>query len=304
MRSAAFALALVVAACSGESATPGATEAASASTSVTTPACGLPDAQIGAFVSVPEGSFTKGADAIYPEESPASLVHVAAFSIQTHEVTNRQFEQFVDATGYVTDAERSGASSDPAGGSALFVLPEAAGGIGAWMLSRGATWKTPDGPGSGIARRMMEPVRHVSLNDARAYAQWAGARLPSEEEWEYAATLGLPDPADPVSGAYDAEGKPVANTWQGLFPVKNEGTDGFMGPSPTGCFPPSRIGLFDMMGNVWEWTETPYAQGMNTIKGGSFLCADNFCKRYRSAARQGQETDFSSNHIGFRIVKD
>lgn len=298
MRRIAFALVMAAAACSGE------TTQTAAAPDARAPACGLTEAQIGAFISVPEGSFTKGADAIYPEEAPTGLVHVAGFSIQAHEVTNRQFEQFVAATGYVTDAERSAASSSPAGGSALFLLPEATGGAGAWMLSREANWKAPEGPGSGIARRMMDPVRHVSLNDARAYAMWAGARLPTEEEWEYAATLGLPDPADPVSGAYDAAGKPIANTWQGLFPVKNEATDGFTGPSPVGCFPPSRIGLFDIMGNVWEWTETPYAQGMNTIKGGSFLCADNFCKRYRSAARQGQEIDFSSNHIGFRVVKD
>lgn len=266
------------------------------------PACGLPEAEIGQFVSIPEGSFIKGADALYPEEAPTLQVHVAAFSIAKTEVTNAQFDAFVKATSYVTDAERSGASSDPGGGSALFVLPASDTETGGWMLSRGATWKTPDGPGSSLADRMNEPVVHVSLNDARAYAQWAGARLPTEEEWEYAASLGQPDPENPVSGAYDADGNPIANTWQGIFPLKNEVTDGFRGAAPVGCFPPSRIGLYDMMGNVWEWTETPYAPGFHTIKGGSFLCAENFCKRYRSAARQGQEIDFSSNHIGFRVV--
>lgn len=268
------------------------------------PACGLPEAEIGKFVAIPEGGFLKGAHALYPEESPTLQVHVAAFSIAATEVTNAQFKAFVDATGYITEAERSGVSSDPDGGSALFVLPASDAETGGWMLSRGATWKTPEGPGSSIASRMNDPVVHVSLNDARAYARWSGARLPTEEEWEYAASLGQPDPENPVSGAYDASGAPIANTWQGLFPMKNEGTDGFSGAAPVGCFPPSRVGLYDMMGNVWEWTETPYAPGFHTIKGGSFLCAENFCKRYRSAARQGQEIDFSSNHIGFRVVKD
>jgi sulfatase modifying factor 1 len=286
---------LLAVACSGE---------ASQSAATSPIACGLPDAQRGAFVSIPEGGFEKGANAIYPEEQPTTRVQVAAFRLQTHEVTNAQFEQFVTATGYVTDAERSAASADSGGGSALFVMPANSDTPGTWVLSRGATWKTPDGPSSGIAKRMHEPVTHVSLNDARAYAQWAGGRLPLEEEWEYAAALGLVDRADPISGAYDAEGKPIANTWQGLFPVTNETQDGFAGPAPVGCFQPSKIGLYDMMGNVWEWTETPYAQGMNTIKGGSYLCAENFCKRYRAAARQGQEIDFSSNHIGFRIAKD
>lgn len=294
-----FAICLfALAACSGGESAPSGIAAAPR------PACGLPETEIGQFVSVPEGSFIKGADAFYPEESPTLQVHVAAFSIATTEVTNAQFSAFVNATNYVTDAERSGASPDPAGGSALFVMPASAGEAGGWMLSRGATWKTPEGPGSSISGRMNDPVVHVSLNDARAYAQWAGARLPTEEEWEYAASLGLPDPDSPVSGAYDADGKPIANTWQGLFPMKNEGADGFAGAAPVGCFPPSRIGLYDMMGNVWEWTETPYAPGFHTIKGGSFLCAENFCRRYRAAARQGQETNFSSNHIGFRVVRD
>jgi formylglycine-generating enzyme required for sulfatase activity len=173
-----------------------------------------------------------------------------------------------------------------------------------WTLKRGATWRSPGGPGTGIVRRMNDPVVHVSLADAYAYAAWAGGRLPSEEEWEYAATSGLADPADRLSGAMDKDGKPIANFWQGIFPAKNETTDGFAGASPVGCFPSSRVGLYDMIGNVWEWTITPYAPGRNTIKGGSYLCAENFCARYRSAARQGQEVDFSSNHIGFRVVKD
>lgn len=295
-RLAALLAVTLAAACSGET--------APAPVVASVPDCGLAADKIGAFIVVPEGGFVKGDNALYPEEEPAATVHVASFSIQMHEVTNRQFEAFVAATGYVTDSERTSASTDPGGGSALFTLPPAEGGVGAWMLMRGATWKAPEGPGSNLDGRMDHPVVHVSLNDARAYARWAGGRLPSEEEWEYAASLGMPDPANPTSGAYDPEGKPIANTWQGMFPVRNEGADGFAGASPVGCFPAGRTGLYDMMGNVWEWTETPYARGQHTIKGGSYLCAENFCKRYRSAARQGQDIDFSSNHIGFRIVKD
>lgn len=267
------------------------------------PSCGLPEDKVGAFVSIPEGAVEMGANAMYAEEQPARTVHVAAFSMQINEVTNAQFERFVLATGYVTDAERTSASPAAGGGSALFELPTPDG-AGKWVLKRGATWKSPDGPGSGIVGRLNQPVVHVSLNDAQAYARWAGGRLPSEEEWEYAAASGLADPADRLSGAMDAQGKPIANFWQGIFPVKNEGQDGFIGAAPVGCFPPSKLGLYDMIGNVWEWTDTPYSAGMSTIKGGSYLCAENFCARYRSAARQGQERDFSSNHIGFRIVKD
>ena len=268
------------------------------------PDCGLRESQIGTFVTVPEGLVEMGANAMYPEEEPARIVHVAAFSMQVHEVTNAQFERFVAATGYVTDAEHSSASGDPAGGSALFVISESDEDMSGWTLKRGATWRSPGGPGTGIVRRMNDPVVHVSLADADAYAAWAGGRLPSEEEWEFAATSGLADPADRLSGAMDKDGKPIANFWQGIFPAKNEATDGFAGASPVGCFPSSRVGLYDMIGNVWEWTSTPYAPGRNTIKGGSYLCAEIFCARYRSAARQGQEVDFSSNHIGFRVVKD
>lgn len=296
MRASLILFALLATGCSGESAeTPVVVKA---------PDCGLEAEQIGQFVTVPEGGFEQGAHAIYPEEAPARQVHVAGFSIQIHEVTNQQFEGFVAATGYVTDSERTSASDNPAGGSGLFTQATKPDEMGRWVLMRGATWKTPEGPGSNLAGRMHHPVVHVSLNDARAYAQWAGGRLPTEEEWEYAAALGMPDPDNPVSGAYDEAGKPIANTWQGLFPLKNEAADGFVGTAPASCFPASRIGLYDMIGNVWEWTDTPYAPGQATIKGGSYLCAENFCKRYRSAARQGQDVDFSSNHIGFRIVKD
>ena len=203
-------------------------------------------------------------------------------------MTNDEFARFVAATDYVTDAERSAEAGGSGAGSAVF----GAGHV--WRLVSGASWRAPLGSGSDIDGLGSYPVTHVSHADAEAYADWAGVRLPSEVEWEYAAQRGLPDPADPNSGAVNADGAPRANTWQGLFPVADTGDDGFTGLAPVGCFPPSELGLYDMIGNAWEWTSTPYAPGQHTIKGGSYLCADNFCRRYRPAAR----------HIGFRIARD
>lgn len=264
--------------------------------------CGLNT--FGSFVEVPSGEFIKSFDPQEPEEGFPQTLTVSGFKIQKHEVTNAQFAEFVEQTGYVTDAEKN--LDTAAGGSAFFALPslESQGG---WALVNGATWRSPEGQGSDIHDRTNHPVVHVSYNDARAYAEWAGVRLPSEVEWEYAARLGLIDPNDSNSGAYQADGTPIANTWQGVFPIANLATDGYKSTSPVGCFSLSKIGLADMIGNVWEWTSTPYRRGSEvnyTIKGGSFLCANNFCKRYRPPARQPHEKDFSTNHIGFRVVKD
>jgi formylglycine-generating enzyme required for sulfatase activity len=253
-------------------------------------------------VEVPGGKFEKGARAIYPEEGPRVSLHVSGFLILAHEVTNAQFAIFVAETDYVTDAERSVREKLPGAGSAVFRHPDAAG--TGWELVPGATWRSPGGPGTDLDGMQHYPVVHVSLRDARAYAEWAGARLPSEVEWEYAATVGLPDASVATSGAYDPAGAPLANTWQGFFPYVDEAVDGFAGAAPVGCFPPSRLGLYDMIGNVWEWTDSRYAEGSNTIKGGSFLCSDDYCRRFRPAARQPQEVDFSSGHIGFRVVRD
>ncbi|MBA3069957.1 MAG: formylglycine-generating enzyme family protein [Hyphomonas sp.] len=268
-------------------------------------ACGLEAEQVGQFVTLPPGKFTKGAFAIYPEETPEMVLHVEGFDIQIHEVTNGQFARFVEATGYVTDVERDVAEGRVGAGSAVFKMPTGiAGDLDRWVLVPGASWRAPEGPGSTIEGLDQYPVVHVSLADARAYASWAGGRLPSEEEWEYAATLGLTEPERPAAGAYTASGVPVANTWQGFFPFADEATDGFAGRAPAGCFAPSAAALYDMIGNVWEWTETPFGAGTHTLKGGSYLCADNYCRRYRAAARHPQEVDFSASHIGFRIVRD
>jgi len=268
-------------------------------------ACRLPQADIGRFVALPGGSFMKGDKPHYPEEAPRLSLHVGAFSLQIHEVTNDQFAAFVRETGYTTDAEKSASTGGTGAGSAVFDLPETGSvTLDPWRLVPGATWTAPTGPGSSIAGLGAYPVIHVSERDAAAYAAWAGGRLPTEVEWEYAATLGLAEPDVPASGAYDTAGAPVSNTWQGIFPVANTMADGFEGAAPVGCFPASRVGLYDMIGNVWEWTDTPYNPGTHTLKGGSYLCADNFCRRYRPAARQPQDSDFSSVHIGFRIAKD
>jgi formylglycine-generating enzyme required for sulfatase activity len=266
--------------------------------------CGLPVAKQGGWVKIPAGSVVLGQAPSFPEEGPSMRVQVKGFQIQIHEVTNRQFAAFVSATGYVTDAEKSLSRTDGGAGSAVFEAG-ANGQSGRWTLVPGATWKSPKGPGSTIEGRDNDPVIHVSNQDAKAYAVWAGGRLPSEIEWEYAAQSGLPDPENTRSGAYDPARKPIANTWQGIFPFGDDGADGFASIAPVGCFPPSRLGLYDMIGNVWEWTDTPFQNGPSgTIKGGSWLCSDNFCGRYRPQARQAQDRDFSSNHIGIRLVKD
>jgi sulfatase modifying factor 1 len=269
-------------------------------TTDTTRACGLDPARIGQFVDVPGGSFIKNANGLYPEEGSPLRLHVTPFRIQVNEVTNDEFAAFVRATGYVTEAERRG-------GSALFVeTPTPWDDLSWWRLDAATTWRSPIGAGSDLAGKGRLPVVHVTLNDARAYADWAGARLPSEVEWEYAASLGLTDPDDPLSGAFGLNGAPRANVWNGLFPVINTMEDGFRGPAPVGCYAASRIGTHDMIGNVWEWTETGYGDGQPqfTIKGGSYLCSDSYCRRFRAAARQGQDADFSTAHIGIRLVRD
>ena len=263
-------------------------------------ACGLTGSDLGGFVDIPGGGFVMGADPRYPEEGPPQKVFVSPFRLLAHEVTNSQFAAFVTATGYVTEAERNG-------GSAQFTesnTPEVF--LSWWSIDRGATWRSPDKAGSTPQDYPLNPVVHVTLNDARAYAQWAGGRVPTEVEWEYAASLGLFDPMDPESGMRAPDGTLRANVWTGMFPILNSARDGFAGTAPVGCFAPGLTGAYDMIGNVWEWTDTPFAPAVPrfTIKGGSFLCSEDYCQRYRVAARQSLEGDFSTAHIGFRIVKD
>lgn len=265
-----------------------------------TSTCGLQTADIGRFAAVPGGGFIKGAHGVYPEEGTPVKLHVSPFQIQVHEVTNDQFAAFVRETGYVTEAEGGD-------GSAQFTETQTPADLYSWWrLDIGATWQTPAGEGSTLNSLGRHPVVHISLNDARAYADWAGGRIPNEIEWEYAASLGLFDPDDPDSGIAAPDGTPRANIWTGVFPVVNSEEDGFAGTAPVGCYEASLIGIYDMIGNVWEWTESRFSPSIPafTIKGGSYLCGSNFCRRYRVAARESQEQDFSTAHIGFRIVKD
>ena len=254
------------------------------------------------------GSFVMGDDPFYPEEGPPRTVSVDGFWISQTEVTNAQFARFVSATGYVTVAEREPPQIESAPpemlqpGSATFRVPTPDN-PNWWAWTVGAHWRMPNGPASSIEGRANDPVVQVSYDDALAYAEWAGMSLPSEEQWEYAARAGsdsLPEPKD-------SSGAPQANYYQGVFPARDIGEDGFTSRAPVGCFEPNAFGLHDMIGNVWEWTtsnagRTDAAGAVNVIKGGSFLCAANYCARYRPAARQFQERDLGTDHIGFRLV--
>ena len=263
-------------------------------------ACALNQSTLGAFIDIQGGGFVMSAEPFYPSEGPPKKVFVSPFRLQSHEVTNSQFTTFVQATGYVTEAERNGGSAHFSNSNRPEVF------LSWWSIDSGASWRTPEGVGSTLHGLALHPVVHVTLNDARAYAQWAGGRIPTEVEWEYAASLGLFDPEDPESGARRPDGTLRANIWTGIFPVLNSRRDGYERTAPVGCFEPGLTGAYDMIGNVWEWTESPYSPTVPrfTIKGGSYLCSEGYCKRYRVAARESLERDFSTAHIGFRIVRD
>ncbi len=300
------------------------------------------------LVEIPGGSFRMGSTSFYPEEAPIHTVTVGPFAIERHPVTNAQFADFVEATGYVTVAERP---LDPAlypGVAPADLLPGALvfrptpGPVNLqdwrqwWDWAPGAHWRAPFGAGGGIEARGAggglearedHPVVQIAYPDAAAYAAWAGRRLPAEAEWEFAARAG-----SSTTYAWGDEprvdGALMANTWQGRFPYRNDGAQGvgtarWVGTSPVGAFPPNGFGLLDMIGNVWEWTTTPYSQHhvpdaptssccpipadpdpnvLQTLKGGSHLCAPEYCHRYRPAARSPQSQDSSTTHIGFRCV--
>lgn len=294
------------------------------------------------------GAFRMGSERHYPEEAPVHAVEVDGFWIDRFTVTNAEFSGFVADTGYLTVAQRplnvedfpDAPSENLVPGSLVF--HRTGGPVDLrhisqwWVWTPGANWNHPRGPESSVAERLDHPVVHVAYEDAQAYAKWAGKTLPTEAEWERAARGGL-EVAEFVWGADRLpDGKPPANWWQGEFPWQNTLEDGFEGSAPIGSFPPNAFGLYDMAGNVWEWTTDWYtaqhpedadepccvptnprggtedesydaAQPQfkvprRVIKGGSFLCADNYCQRYRPAARRPQMIDTGMSHIGFRCV--
>ena len=300
------------------------------------------------MIYLPGGTFRMGSDHHYPEEAPAHSVAVDSYWMDAHPVTNRQFREFVRATGHVTFAEVPPDPKDYPGalphmlyaGSLVFMKPTRDVDLHNWgdwwTFLKGADWRHPYGPKSSITGLANHPVVHVTCADALAYAKWAGKDLPTEAEWEFAARGGL----DRAEFAWGDEltpgGKHRANTWQGEFPRHNRALDGFDRTSPVRAFPPNGYGLYDMIGNVWEWTSDWYAPRheadapkaccipedprgareqdsfdacqpsiripRKVLKGGSHLCAPNYCRRYRPAARFPQPVDTSTCHVGFRCI--
>jgi sulfatase modifying factor 1 len=300
------------------------------------------------MVSIPGGVFWMGSDDHYPEEAPCRRVAVDAFEIDRGPVTNAAFARFVAETGFVTFAERAPdpgdyPEADPAllkPGSAVFTPPERPVSLADpflwWTYAIGADWRHPHGPESSVEGLEDHPVVHVAFEDAEAYARWAQKRLPTEAEWERAARGGLERAAYAWGEELAPEGRMLANYWQGRFPHENLELDGYARTSPVGAFPPNSFGLFDMIGNVWEWTQDWYALperagdrpccapknprggseaasrdpadpgrnfGRKVLKGGSHLCAENYCRRYRPAARYPQTIDSTTSHIGFRCAR-
>jgi len=267
------------------------------------------------MVFIRGGRFVPGSSHGDREETPGGSVRVDDFLIDRTEVTNAQFSAFVEDTGYLTLAERSG--------TAPVFHPRAEGECamqdGEWWKSvAGANFRHPEGPDSDLVGRDNHPVVQVAYEDAVAYAQWLGHTLPTEPQWEFAARAGRDDESL-HHAPRSADGRPLANTWQGDFPTVNLAEDGFLATAPVGCFPADGYGLHDTIGNVWEWTGERYRgshrdaaiaglmpddpNATRVIKGGSFLCSPNFCARYRVTARHRQEADMTGVHLGFRTVR-
>ena len=298
------------------------------------------------MVWIAGGTFRMGSDHHYPEEAPAHNVKVSGFWISKHTVTNAEFRRFVDATGYVTVAERPANPEDYPGAKPELLMPssvmfrKADGPVDLrnpynwWTYVPGADWRHPRGPRSSIDTLLDHPVVHIAFEDAQAYAKWRGQELPTEAEWEFAARGGLDEAEFTWGDDYMPGGRPMANTWQGEFPWQNLVEDGYEWTAPVGSFSPNGYGLFDMAGNVWEWTTDWYQDHgriekacctidnprggdrqqscdprtpairipRKVMKGGSYLCAPNYCRRYRPAARMAQPFDTSTCHLGFRCI--
>jgi formylglycine-generating enzyme required for sulfatase activity len=300
------------------------------------------------MVYVRGGTFRMGSDRHYPEEAPVHRATVDGFWMDRHPVTNRKFREFVSATGHVTFAEIAPDPKDYPGalphklfaGSLVFKKPDHPVDLRNWAewwtFLKGADWRHPYGPRSSITGLDDVPVVHVTFADALAYARWAGKDLPSEAEWEFAARGGLDGAEFAWGDEFTPGGRHLANTWQGEFPRQNLAADGYQRTSPVTAFPPNGYGLYDMIGNVWEWTTDWYSTKhpadepkpccipknprggaesgsydpcypqikipRKVLKGGSHLCAPNYCRRYRPAARHAQPIDTSTSHVGFRCI--
>jgi len=298
------------------------------------------------MVWIPGGTFLMGSNDHYPEEAPAHSVTVEGFWMDQHTVTNARFSRFVEETSYVTTAERAPNPEEYPGAKPELLVPasvvfrkppfkvDLSDHFNWWIYVPGASWRHPQGPGSSLKGLARHPVVHVAYEDVEAYAQWAGKELPTEAEWEFAARGGLESAEFTWGEDFTPDGEHWANTWQGDFPTENLLEDGFEWTAPVGSFPPNGYGLYDMAGNVWEWTTDWYQQHSEiahsccglinprggereksydpcmpnvpiprkVMKGGSFLCAPNYCRRYRPAARMAQPIDTSTCHLGFRCI--
>lgn len=298
------------------------------------------------MIRVEGGTFRMGSAAFYPDETPVHDRTVGSFEVDRHPVSNAEFAAFVDETGYITVAERPLDPADFPGADPADLVP---GGLVFtpttgpvdlrnwrqwWRWAAGASWLHPFGPESTIDDRLQHPVVQVSFEDAVAYAAWAGKRLPTEAEWEFAARGGIDQALYVWGDQPDAPAALGGNHWQGRFPYLNTGANGWVGTSPVEAFPPNGYGLYDCAGNVWEWTTDFYTErhvvpggasvdaGTRTnllaaasaepgsrvprraLKGGSHLCSPEYCLRYRPAARSPQADDTATTHIGFRCVRD
>jgi sulfatase modifying factor 1 len=304
--------------------------------------------ELSEMVWVEGGAFRMGSDEHYPEEAPAHRVIVDGFAMDRTPVTNRQFRAFIAATGHITFAEIAPKAEDYPGalpdmlqaGSLTFSPPSHPVDLGDfsqwWRFKFGVNWRKPYGPGSSINGLDDHPVVHLAFVDADAYAKWAGKELPTEAEWEFAARGGLDGAEFAWGDEFAPEGRQMANTWHGDFPHENLSTARYKRTSAVGAFPPNGYGLFDMIGNVWEWTSDWFSQRhgadapkaccipenprgpseresydlqqptimipRKVLKGGSHLCAPSYCRRYRPAARHAQPVDTSASHIGFRCI--
>ncbi|MDR8392399.1 formylglycine-generating enzyme family protein [Aliifodinibius sp. S!AR15-10] len=290
--------------------------------------CGSGESEKGGMTLIEGDTFLMGTDTDegFPQdgEGPVREVKIDSFYMDTMAVTNRQFSRFIHETGYKTEAERFGWSfvfRDFIPQKIIKKNPSSPPDTPWWKGIEGARWNRPEGPGSHVNDRMEHPVVHVTWNDAMAYCKWAGKRLPTEAEWEYAARGGLQQKTYPWGDRLIPEGEHRCNIWQGEFPGHNTEEDGFVGTAPVDAFQPNGYGLYNMAGNVWEWCSDwfsssypllrvndnpkgPGAGEARVIRGGSYLCHRSYCNRYRVAARTANTPDSSTGNMGFRCAKD